>query len=246
MWMSVLFVLLPIIAGAGSQAPQTASANRCAACHLRLAWTQSALTHVDQWVTSKHAFYRVGCEKCHGGNATTSDEAAAHRGVVKSADPSSAVHRMALPSTCGRCHGSETSAFGRSTHQRLLSRGDALAPTCTSCHSSMATDVPSPAALERQCLQCHRDDRETRAGAAKRELEVLTRLRMTLKRARLEIAAVTKPDRRTSLTTQWAEADMSIRGVAASIHAFDQRRVDERLSVLNAQTERLVAELAKR
>jgi uncharacterized small protein (DUF1192 family) len=34
--------------------------------------------------------------------------------------------------------------------------------------------------------------------------------------------------------------------VAASIHAFDQRRVDERLSVLNAQTERLVAELAKR
>jgi hypothetical protein len=110
----------------------------------------------------------------------------------------------------------------------------------------MAADVPSPAALARQCLQCHRDDRETRAGAAKRELEVLTRLRTTLKRAKLEIATVTKPDRRTSLEAQWAQADVSFRDVAASIHAFDQRRVEERLSVVNAQTERLVAELAKR
>jgi hypothetical protein len=39
--------------------------------------------------------------------------------------------------------------------------------------------------------------------------------------------------------------DASIRHVAANIHAFDQRRVEERLSVLNAQAERLVAELAK-
>ena len=245
MWISALIVVLPIIAGAGSQAPPTALANPCAACHLRLAWTQSALTHVDQWVTSRHAFYRVGCEKCHGGNATTSDEAAAHRGVVKSADPSSAVHRVALPATCGRCHRSEASAFARSTHQQLLSRGDAMAPTCTSCHSSMAADVPSPADLERQCLQCHRDDPD-RAGAAKRELEVLTRLRTTLNRAKLEIAGVTKPDRQTSLTTRWAEADASLREVAASTHAFDQRRVEEQLSVLKAQTERLVAELAKR
>jgi hypothetical protein len=38
----------------------------------------------------------------------------------------------------------------------------------------------------------------------------------------------------------------SRRDAAASIHAFDQRRVEERLSVLNAQTEKLVAELAAR
>ena len=85
-----------------------------------------------------------------------------------------------------------------------------------------------------------------RAGAAKRELEILTRLRMTLQRAKLEIAGITKPERRTSLTSQWVEADTSIREVAASIHAFNKRRMEERLSVLNAQTERLVAELAKR
>ena len=245
MWTSVLMVLLPIALGIGSQDPQPASANRCASCHLHLAWTRSALTHVDQWVTSRHAFYRVGCEKCHGGDAAASDQAAAHRGVTSSVNPSSAVHRTALPATCGRCHPSEVKAFAQSAHQELLSQGGARAPTCTSCHSSMASDVPSPAALERQCLQCHRDDREARAGAAKRELEVLTRLRTTLRRAKLEIAVITKPDRRTSLATRWAEADMSIRVAAASIHEFDQRRVEERLSVSNAQIDRLVAELAK-
>jgi hypothetical protein len=145
MWMSVLTILLPITLGIGMQVPTAVPANRCAACHLRLVWTRSAITHVDQWVTSRHALYRVGCERCHGGDATTSDQAAAHRGIANSAGTSSAVHRMALPATCGRCHPSEAKAFARSAHRELLSRGDATAPTCTSCHSSMAADVPSPA-----------------------------------------------------------------------------------------------------
>lgn len=246
MWMSVALALLPITVGTGLQPPQTALANPCAACHLRLAWTQSATTHVDQWVTSRHAFYRVGCEKCHGGDATTSDEAAAHRGVVKSADPSSAVHRMALSATCGRCHPSEGRAFARSAHQKLLLRGDVVAPTCTSCHSSMAADVPSSAALESQCLHCHHDDRRDRAHVAKRQLEDVKRLRTSLNRAKLEIAAIREPDRRTSLTARWTDADGSLRAVVAGLHAFDLGSVQERLRDSNGKTERLVAELAKR
>jgi hypothetical protein len=201
---------------------------------------------VDQWVTSKHALYGVGCEQCHGGDATTSDEAAAHRGVTSSAVPSSAVHRMALPTTCGRCHLSEAHAFERSAHQALLSHGDAMAPTCTSCHSSMATDVPSPATLERQCAHCHRDDRQDRARVARRDLEDVRRLRATLRRARREIAAVMDPDRRASLTTQWTDADTSIRGAVDGIHAFDQPHVEERLRDSHAKTNRLVAELVRR
>ena len=176
----------------------------------------------------------------------TSDEAVAHRGVVKSADPSSAVHRMALHSTCGRCHASEARSFARSTHQGLLSRADAAAPTCTSCHSSMAADVPSPVALESQCLHCHHDERLDRAHVARRQLEDVKRLRTTLSRVKLEIAAIREPDRRTSLTTQWTAADASIRAVVAGIHAFDLESVQERLRDSNGQTERLVADLARR
>jgi hypothetical protein len=245
MWIFVLLILLPITLRTGLQTPTAASTNPCAACHLRLVWTRSAITHVDQWVTSRHALYRVGCEKCHGGDATTSDQAVAHRGVTNSADRSSAVHRTALPATCGRCHRSEARAFAQSAHQGLLSRGDATVPTCTSCHSSMAADVPSPAALENQCLHCH-DNRQDRARVARRELEDVTRLRRTLRKAKLDIAAVMDPGRRTSLTAQWTDADKSIRSVVAGMHAFDQRQVEERLSDSNAQTERLVAGLAKR
>lgn len=245
MWMSVLSMLLPITLDVGPQIPKAASANPCAVCHLRLVWTQSVITHVDQWVTSEHALYGVGCEKCHGGDATTSDQAAAHRGVTNSAVPSSGVHRMALPATCGRCHPSESNAFGRSAHQERLSHGDAMAPTCTSCHSSMATNVPSPATLERQCAYCHADQQD-RARVARRELEDVARLQAILKRAKLDIDTVRDPDRRTFLTTQWVDADRSIRGIVAGIHAFDQRQVEERLSDLHAKTDRLVAALVRR
>jgi len=67
-----------------SQIEGPASRNECATCHLRLAWTQSEVTHVDQWVTSRHALYRIGCERCHRGDARTSDWTVAHRGVAKS------------------------------------------------------------------------------------------------------------------------------------------------------------------
>jgi hypothetical protein len=245
MWMSALLVVVPIVLGPGLQTPAAAQRNPCAACHLRLVSTRSGITHVDQWVTSRHAWSRVGCEKCHGGDATTSDQVAAHRGVVPSADRSSPAHRMALPTTCGRCHRSEADAFARSAHRALLSQGDATVPTCTSCHSSMAADVPSPAALETQCLYCHHNDRQDRARVAKRELEEVTRLRTTLRRAKLQIAGVVEPDRRTSLMTQWTDADMSVRDVVAAIHAFDQPRVEERLRDANARTGRLAAGLAK-
>ena len=204
------------------------------------------MTHVDQWITSRHAFYRVGCEQCHGGNPKTSDERAAHRGVVNSANSSSPVHRMALPLTCGRCHRSEVSAFELSVHRELLSQGDTQAPTCTSCHTSMATEVPLPAALESQCLHCHHDDPQNRARVARRQIEDLARLRSSLRRAKFEINTTKDTDRQTALTKQWTDADLSLRNAAAGIHAFNQERVDDRLSDARRQVERLAAALARR
>lgn len=217
--------------------------NECAACHLRLAWTQSKITPVDQWVTSTHARYRIGCEQCHGGDAGTSSQAAAHRGVLNSANRSSSVHRTALPVTCGRCHESETNAFARSMHQELLSRGDATVPTCTSCHSSMATDVPPPTALERQCRYCHQNDPVDRAHLARRQLEDVAALRGVLKRAKFEIAGIVNVDRRAALTARWKDADLTLRTAVAGLHAFDQRRVEDRLSDARAQIDGLRTQL---
>src|SRR5689334_16714492 len=107
---TILLRLLLAMLMTTSQIEGPASRNECATCHLRLAWTQSEVTHVDQWVTSRHALYRIGCERCHRGDARTSDWTVAHRGVAKSADRSSSVNRTALPETCGRCHVSEANA----------------------------------------------------------------------------------------------------------------------------------------
>jgi hypothetical protein len=186
MGMFVLVALSSLMASSGSQAPPAAYANPCAVCHLRLVWASSSLHHVDEWVTSRHAWYRVGCEHCHGGYATT-DAAVAHRGVRNSADPSSAVHRTALPATCGRCHAAEAKAFARGAHRALLLHGNGAAPTSTSCHSSMAANVPSPAVMERECLGCHHHEPQKRAAIARRQLNDLSRIQTAL---RQELRAV--------------------------------------------------------
>ena len=247
MWLSGLAILVPVMLSTALQVPRSAATNPCAVCHLRLVWTRSGLTHVDQWVTSRHALYDVGCERCHGGDAKTSDETAAHRGVKKnSADPTSAVHWMSLPATCGRCHRREADAFARSAHRQLMSKGDPAVPGCTSCHTSMAGDVPSPRDLEVKCRQCHGAEPLDRAYGARRAIEELAPMRTMLKRARLEIAAVTDPVRRASLTTQWTETDTSLRGVVAALHEFDLPTAEDRLQASRIQVERLRAGLMKR
>jgi hypothetical protein len=242
---TILPPLLIALLVTAPQIPGAASRNECAECHLRLVWTRSEITHVDQWVTSRHALYRIGCEQCHRGDVRTSDWAAAHRGVANSADRSSSVNRTALPETCGRCHVSEANAFSLSAHEELLSQGDATAPTCTSCHTSMASDVLSPGALEQQCLHCHGTDPQNRAHLARRQLEAVVTLRTALRRARLEIAGIRNDDRRAGLTARWVDADRSLRGAVAGLHAFDQRRADDRLSDVRAQIDGLTVQLAR-
>jgi cytochrome c554/c'-like protein len=241
--MLTLWLLLSL--ADATQAPSAASDNECAVCHLRLVWTRSEITHVDEWVTSKHALYRVGCDRCHGGDRKTANPSIAHQGVLNSADADSRVHREALPATCGRCHASEARAFASTAHQALLSRHDRMAPTCTSCHSSMASAVPSPAALEQQCLRCHSRDLQDRSHVARHQVEDIAALRAVLKRTRFEIAAVMNIDRQAALTVQWIDADRLVRSVVAGLHAFDQRRVDTGLSDAHTQIDRLVAQLGE-
>jgi hypothetical protein len=146
MWVCIGGAIAAAVLAVTAQGPPAATTNQCAACHLRLVWTTSTLTHVDEWVTSKHAWFNVGCEKCHGGDGRSSDRVTAHRGVTPSADPKSPVHVTALPATCGRCHAPEANAFARSAHRERLSAGDPRVPSCISCHTAMASDGPWPGA----------------------------------------------------------------------------------------------------
>jgi cytochrome c554/c'-like protein len=229
----------------GPQLPPAVRANQCATCHLRIVWTRSALTHTDEWVTSSHALHGVGCERCHGGNAATSDKAFAHRGIANSADPLSRVHRRVLPTTCGGCHPSQRHAFVSSRHYELLLDGVAGAPTCTSCHSSMAADIPSAIEVERRCAACHDTERDQRARDARRDVEEIALLRRKLARTKLQMAGVADGARRRELGAEWNDVDAAVRETIAAMHGFDDRRIQDRLAQARARSDRLEATLGK-
>jgi hypothetical protein len=127
----------------------------------------------------------------------------------------------------------------QSIHNELLEQGNARAPTCTSCHTSMATEVLATAPLEQRCRECHGNDPSERAAAARRQIEELTRLRRSLARGRLEITGIVDGPTRETLLARWHEADVSLRAVASGFHAFDERRVEDRISDARIQTTRL-------
>jgi hypothetical protein len=110
----------------------------------------------------------------------------------------------------------------------------------------MASDVPSPPALLRRCRTCHTEDSPDRASIAGRQLDELARLRTALHRAKVAIAIVTDPERRRTLDAAWQEADVSVRDLAAAVHAFDLPDVDHRLEHARARVERIVADAAAR
>lgn len=228
--------------------PQTASAqepvrNYCVNCHLGEIGTRSlvALAHTDEWLTSKHSLAGVDCEKCHGGDATAADPSVAHRSIKASADPSSPVYWMALPKTCGGCHPAEANAFAIGPHQQPLAEGNAMGPTCTSCHRSMAGDVLSPTAVEERCLQCHREDPRGRAHIARRQLEDLASLHGRMEQADAAIVAVIDSVHRRSLRSAFDEAAISIKRCGEGFHSFDQLRTGDCLAAARVQIDRVIA-----
>jgi predicted CXXCH cytochrome family protein len=83
-------------------------------------------------------------------------------------------HRMHAPrgeqeevAICGACHSRQATEHGRSLHGRAAARGDALAPSCVTCHEHHAilphTDLTSPTSSQKiplLCGQCHHEGTE--------------------------------------------------------------------------------------
>ena len=65
--------------------------NQCVACHEAERLPISLGHTFQEWHASAHARGGVGCEKCHGGDASAADAAVAHRGVLPGSDPKSLV-----------------------------------------------------------------------------------------------------------------------------------------------------------
>jgi cytochrome b subunit of formate dehydrogenase len=92
------------------------------------------------------------CTDCHG----------VHQ-ILPANDPKSPISKVAVASTCGKCHTDVANTFTASIHGQAIARGNMLAPTCTDCHGIHSikrhTDPNSPVAEQNVsrdiCARCH-------------------------------------------------------------------------------------------
>ena len=230
------------VLGAGAPAAAQQVMGRCATCHFANVGNVPGASHLSEWAGSKHARASVGCEACHGGDPTTVVSGEAHQGVVSPRLPWSRVAPAQLPATCGACHEAERRAFRQSPHDQPLMRGDAGAPTCSTCHGAMTARVPSPAALEVRCTTCH-GPRTSGAAYPARARAIIASLSVVnedLAQARWQISR----GRGNARTRALADAaDGSLAAVAEAWHTFDLAEAERRAAAARQAVDTLLKNL---
>jgi hypothetical protein len=125
----------------------------CLACHgersfttVRKGRTVSMFVDGKKFAASVHA--GIGCTSCH---ADLAGKDIPHDAPLQRVD-------------CGTCHAAEQQQHSRSLHGRAISRGDPLAPRCSTCHGShdiLPLKNPDSAVSAIRvpfvCGQCHRE-----------------------------------------------------------------------------------------
>ena len=140
----------------------------CARCHADAAFMRGynpslRTDQFSQYLTSVHGQrLRQGdtrvavCTDCHSVH-----------GIRPASSPTSSVHPLTLPETCGRCHADtarmesykiptdQAADYRASVHFKTLEGGDLAAPTCATCHGNHGAAPPGVASIERVCGTCH-------------------------------------------------------------------------------------------
>ena len=131
------------------------SNNQCVNCHAKSSLPANISSRYLDWHFSAHKTNGIGCDKCHGGDATARDAQRAHKGITLSSQKESRLSSENLPETCGSCHKAVVNSFVESVHyQKLNSSG--LGPSCNTCHSHMGSSVATfPTDAATYCTLCH-------------------------------------------------------------------------------------------
>jgi Cytochrome c554 and c-prime len=245
----VIGMLLSALASVATAPDQIAPLSGCADCHFADPKAPRR-DHVEGWDRSPHGRARVGCEQCHGGNPRTFDGVLAHVRMIRSIEGTSPVNRRNLPATCGGCHTGALAAFRRSRHFELLQSGQALAPTCSSCHGDVEGRVLSARALASQCDKCHgakqQAPRVDRAQAVREEYEALTMVRDQLKLARTLIKQVDDKDHRESLEDACRQVEVPLTLAIDAGHQFVYDDLRHDVAIARARLDALLARLVIR
>lgn len=234
--------------------PAAAQGSRCADCHMAninvagTNWTGFAIRHLQDWDSSPHGMHWVGCEKCHGGNASTFEPFQAHQTMLHAENPASPVNRTNLPQTCGSCHAGPFVGFQKSQHYRLLRGADGRGPTCTTCHGEVAGILLSPRALESQCNSCHGpgkpQPRPDYASNARMLMAEVRAVRSTLNQTQAIIKRIKDNRARAPFEEAWRQAEVPLIEARDAGHEFVFDNLKERLERAKARADALMERLA--
>lgn len=229
---------------------QTAAAqpgSACVTCHIApkavlSEWWEAQAAHVVLWQQSAHGKAQVTCDKCHGGTPNTLDLQAAHAGLLSPRNPASPVHRTNQPATCGQCHAGPSMAFRNSTHARMLARGDRNAPTCSTCHGSMAVRRVPADLVSQTCASCHRDNGSAPPAPATAYLADIRRL---IDELRFELDAAERlltrlDDPRGEIAAGLQDANEQLKRASEGWHSFKR---DDAVRQVNAAAEKIMGVL---
>lgn len=228
-----------IVAAVGRVSAQ--SVTRCGSCHFANVQRVPSPDYLADWQESAHASHVVGCHECHGGDPWTVLAADAHRGVLAPTHPLSPVASRNLVRTCARCHQGIARAFSATLHQTLVQAGDMRAPDCATCHGPMRATVPSPAALEARCAECHPTGsvREAYPALMRAGIEALHALRARADTVDEAIARVPEHSRRVELLVAMYNTRQSLKESMARVHAFDVQQLDVAIAAARRQLDDL-------
>jgi cytochrome b subunit of formate dehydrogenase len=143
--------------------PERVARVACSTCHPEA--VQALHASVHSLAREEGAPEAAGCVACHG----------APHAIRPARDPGSPVSKRRLADTCGACHANPelpglhgpgrvrpVEAWRSGVHGRAVERGDAAAPSCSSCHGSHAilpaVDPASsihPGRVPATCGTCH-------------------------------------------------------------------------------------------
>lgn len=229
--------------------PAHAQESRCASCHYANP-TSPRQDHLQAWDNSPHDRANVGCEKCHGGDASTFEKGLAHRGILNSSNRQSKVHRNNLPTTCGGCHVGPFVAFQDSKHYELMQGGDERGATCSTCHGTVDGHLLSAKALANRCDSCHGPrgtaPRSDRAQQVRTQYEALHTVREEMKEARDLIKRVSDGQRRAALQEEFEQAQVPLTRAIQAGHKFVYDELREYLATAQQRTQALLSKLANR
>jgi hypothetical protein len=219
----------------------------CADCHFAHP-EAPAPYHLTDWDKSGHGRNDVGCEKCHGGDPSTFESFLAHRGILHSSNPASPTHRTNLPETCGACHMGPLVAFKKSHHYELLKEGNEAAPSCSTCHGSVAANLLSPKRLAHECERCHGEGKSAyrveHPILGKVLLERVGEVRKLLDQTKHLIGRVKDDTRQRNLEEAYLLAEAPLKEAVDSGHSFVFDELQDCLNIARRRAEVLLDGIA--